>query len=168
MILLSRREQETTTDGDIHKAVWQPAAFCIPLLRPYRHQRVSEQSVATRTGGLLLPADSGHSGREQRSAEPAHRRLQNLGGIVRPQSWHTDRMGGKRRAQGGLRPARAAPDGEEERLWCLLYLQKHGTGPDVPHQRAEVPGEGSEPPDSRAPAQPVHALLLLHPVSYTH
>jgi hypothetical protein len=31
MILLSRREHRRATGGDIHKAVWQPAPFCIPL-----------------------------------------------------------------------------------------------------------------------------------------
>jgi len=33
MILLSRREQRETTDGDFQQAVWQPASFCISLLR---------------------------------------------------------------------------------------------------------------------------------------
>jgi len=36
MILLSRRERGRTTDGDFHKAVWQPTGSCIPLFRlPY-------------------------------------------------------------------------------------------------------------------------------------
>jgi hypothetical protein len=32
MILLSRREQRETTDGEVHQAVWQPDRFCISLL----------------------------------------------------------------------------------------------------------------------------------------
>src|SRR5476649_310990 len=110
MILLSRREQETTTDGDFHKAVWQPAAFCIPLLRPYRHQRLPEQSVATGARGLFFPAGSGDSGGEQRGAEPTHQRLPELGGSICPESWVSHRMGGKGSAQGRLCPARAAAD----------------------------------------------------------
>jgi hypothetical protein len=45
----------------------------------------------------------------------------------------------------------------------LFHLQKHGTGPDVPDHRAEVPHRGSESPHSGASDQPVHALLLLRP-----
>jgi hypothetical protein len=31
MILLSGREHGRATGGDIHKAIWEPAALCIPL-----------------------------------------------------------------------------------------------------------------------------------------
>ncbi len=44
--MLSRPDLRRTADGDVHKAVWQPACLCIPLLRPHRHQRVSEWFVA--------------------------------------------------------------------------------------------------------------------------
>jgi hypothetical protein len=62
--------------GPVHPAVRRSSRFCIPLLRPYRHQRLPEQSVAARAGGLLLPPGSGHSGCEQGSSEPANQRLQ--------------------------------------------------------------------------------------------
>src|SRR5271165_766004 len=60
-------------------------------------------------------------------------------------------------------PACVAPHGEEERLWCLLHLQKHGAGPDLPHQRAQVPHARSQPPHPGAPTEPLHPLLLLYP-----
>src|ERR1035438_3777918 len=62
--------------GHFHPAVRRSSRFCIPLLRPYRHQRLSEQSLTAGTGGLLLSPGSGHSGGEQGSAEPANQRLQ--------------------------------------------------------------------------------------------
>src|SRR5262249_159827 len=33
------------TDRTLRKAVFEPACFCIPLLRPHRHQRISERTL---------------------------------------------------------------------------------------------------------------------------
>src|SRR5215471_8172939 len=45
---------------------------------------------------------------------------------------------GKGTRKEDLRPARATPHGKEERLRRLLHLQEHGTGANLPHQRAQV------------------------------
>src|SRR5665213_1511194 len=74
-------------------------------------------------------------------------------------------MGGERRSQRGLRFARTAPHGEEECFRRLLHLQEHGTGPDVPDQRAEALRAGSQPPHSGASDEPLRPLLLLRPRS---
>ena len=44
-----------------------------------------------------------------------------------------------------------------------VYFIEHGAGVDLPHQPAEIPDQGPALPHSRPPAQPLHALLLLHP-----
>ena len=100
---------------------------------------------------------------EQGDLEPAHRRLPELGGSLRPQSSAADRMGREGRAQGRPCPALATPHGQERRLRRLLHLQEHGAGAELPRQRAEISHQGSESPHPRPPAQPLHALLLLHP-----
>src|SRR5438128_9167404 len=64
MILLLTQNQEAT-DGVIRKAVWQPARFCIPLLRPHRHPWVPERLVPPRAGGLLFPRCRRRSRRRQ-------------------------------------------------------------------------------------------------------
>ena len=51
--------------------------------------------------------------------------------------------------------------GEEERFRRLLYLQEHGAGPHFPHQSAEVSHQGPQLPHPGAPAEPLHAFLLL-------
>ena len=43
MIELSRNDRGPTTDGTFRKAVFQPAGFCIPLLRPHRHPWLPER-----------------------------------------------------------------------------------------------------------------------------
>src|SRR3954452_8697710 len=53
--------------------------------------------------------------------------------------------------------------GEAECVWSVLHLQKHGTGPDISYQHAEVPDERPQPPHLGAPAQPLYALLFLYP-----
>jgi len=162
MILLSRREQRETTDGDFHKAVWQPARFCIPLLRPHCHQRLPQRVIPARAGGSFCSRGPRHSGGEQGSSQPANRRLPELGGSVCPQPQDSDRVGGKRCSQGKVCAARVRPDGEEECLWRLLHLQEHGTGTDVPDQRAEVSHAGSQLPHPGTSDEPLHPLLLLH------
>src|SRR3954454_16873966 len=59
--------------------------------------------------------------------------------------------------------AHAPPSGEAECVWSVLHLQKHGTGPDLSYQQAEVPDERPQPPHLGAPAQPLYALLFLYP-----
>src|SRR5271165_1805385 len=51
-------------------------------------------------------------------------------------------MGREGGTQGGPRAAVAAPHGEAQCLRCLLHLQEHGARADLPHQPAEVPGQG--------------------------
>src|SRR5215475_11363377 len=74
-------------------------------------------------------------------------------------------MGREGRAQGRSCPAVATPHGACGYLWRLLHLQEHGTRSDVSRHRAEIPDQGSKSPNPGAPAQPFHALLLLHPRS---
>jgi|SRR5947209_4005872 len=61
------------------------------------------------------------------------------GGGLRPQSQNSDGMGRERPPQGGPRAASTAPDREARGLRRLLHLQKHGTGPHLPHHCPEVP-----------------------------
>src|SRR5260370_35904190 len=42
------------TEGTFREAVFQLAGFCIPLLRPHRHLRISERTIAPRTSRLLF------------------------------------------------------------------------------------------------------------------
>src|SRR3984893_10726480 len=116
MILLSRLDQERTTDGEVHKAVWQPACICIPLLRPHRHPRLPERIVTTRSGGVFLPSGGRCAGCGQDYPLATHRRLPEVGGGLWPQSQDSHRMGREGCTQGGLRATSSAPDGEEE---CL-------------------------------------------------
>src|SRR5438093_8106180 len=48
MILLLAKNTEETTDGPLSQTVRQPARFCIPLLRPRRHQRLSVRPLVRR------------------------------------------------------------------------------------------------------------------------
>jgi hypothetical protein len=64
--------------------------------------------------------------------------LPRLGGSLRPQSQDPDGVGGERPPQRGLRTTCATPYGEAWRLRRLFHLQEDGTGPHLPHQRAEV------------------------------
>ena len=146
----------------VRKAVFQPAGFCIPLLRPHRHPRIPQRSVPPGTGGLFLQRSPGPPGRQQRGAQPAHRRLPELGGGLRPEPQDPHRVGGEGPPQRGSCPARATPDGEARRLRRVLHFQEHGTGTHVPHQRTEVSHPGSQPPHPGPPAEPLHPLLLLH------
>ena len=97
--------------GPVHPAVRQLAGLRLPLLRPHRHIRLPQRAVAARAGGELLPSSRWRSRGQQRDPEPAHRRLPELGGSLRTQSSHPDRMGRKGRAQGKPCPALATPHG---------------------------------------------------------
>src|SRR3954464_8096933 len=55
-------------------------------------------------------------------------------------------MGPEGSSERRLCAARAPPSGEAECVWSVLHLQKHGTGPDISYQHAEVPDEGPQPP----------------------
>ena len=44
----------------------------------------------------------------------------------------------------------------------VLHPEEHGGGPQLPHQRAEVPHGGPALPPHRSAAWSLHALLLLH------
>src|SRR3982750_2563919 len=88
---------------------------------------------------------------------------QTLGGGLCPPSSDPDGMGPEGSSERRLCSARAPPSGEAECVWSVLHLQKHGTGPDLSYQHAEVPHERPPPPHLGAPAQPLYALLFLYP-----
>ena len=90
---------------------------------------------------------------QQGGAEPADGRLPELGASLRAQSRDPDRMGR------GPRAAVAAPHGEAQCLRRLLHLQEHGAT-DLPHQTAEVAGQGPALPHRRALAQPHHSFYV--------
>src|SRR5215813_8303953 len=149
--------------GIIHPAVRRRTGVRLPLLRPHCHLRLSERPIAARAGGALLPQRRRRCHGQQRGPQPTHRRLSGLGGRLRPQSSAADRVGRKGSAQGRLCPALATPHGEARHLRRLFHLQEHGAGRDLSRQRAEIPDQRSKLPDPGAPAQPLHALILLHP-----
>src|SRR5450755_1075808 len=97
------------------------------------------------------------------SRPAAHRRLPEVGGSLCPQSHDSRPMGREGRAQGRLRAASPAPDGEEECVWSLLRLQEHGARFHIPLQRSQVPHPRPELSHSGSSAEPLHALLLLCP-----
>jgi len=78
------------------------ACLRLPLLRPHCHLRLpsagsrgpSRSCIFFRQVVVVVPV----VGKE--NPEPAHRRLPELGGSLRPQSPAADRMGRERRAQG--------------------------------------------------------------------
>src|SRR5579864_74996 len=78
-------------------------------------------------------------------------------------SSYSDRLGREGRPQGRPCPCLATSNGEEQRLRRLLHFQKHGAGADLPHQHAEISHQGPALPHPCPPAQPLHALLRLHP-----
>src|SRR5437899_2986759 len=49
------------------------------------------------------------------------------------------------------------------RYGVYFILEKHGTGPDVPFDGFPVCNRRSQLPHLGSPAEPLHALLLLHP-----
>src|SRR6266446_647780 len=122
-----------------------------------------ERAVTTRAGRALLPSSGRGTGSQQGGPQPTYRRLSELGGSLRPQSSDHDRMGREGGAQGRPCPAVATPHDNERRLRRLFHPQEHGTGSDLSRHGAEIHHQGSKLPDPCAPAQPFHALLLLHP-----
>src|SRR4051794_860159 len=52
---------------------------------------------------------------------------------------------------------------EKQNAYGVYFILKHGTGPDISYQHAEVPDERPQPPHLGAPAQPLYALLFLYP-----
>jgi hypothetical protein len=85
-------------------------------------------------------------GGEQGGVEPAHRRLPELGGSLRPQSSHPDRVGREGRAQGRPCSALAAPHGQERRLRGLFHLQSMEQGPSF---RVSMPKYPTQDPHYR-------------------
>src|SRR6188508_831633 len=124
MILLSRRDQAEATDGNVHKAVWQPACICIPLLRPDGDPRILERAVKTGASGALFSESGGRSGGEQGSTEPAHGGVSEVGGGLHPQPRNSSGVGRKGRAERGLRPTVAGADGEGAAVRGLLRFQE--------------------------------------------
>ena len=97
--------------GTFRKAVFQPAGFCIPLLRPHSHPRISERAVAPGTSGLLFPRRDRGSRGGQSGVEQTDWRVSGLGGGVRPQSQDPRGVGPKRCPDRRLRAALVAPHG---------------------------------------------------------
>ena len=95
-------------------------------------------SALSRPEQALRPQSRRRSRGQQEDLEPAHRRLSELGGSLRSQPSHPDRVGREGRPQGRPRAALATPNGEQERLRRLFHLQEHGAGAELPHQRAEI------------------------------
>src|SRR5271165_3751712 len=151
------------SDGRLHQAVRRVPGLRLSLLRSHCHSRLSDGAVATRAGGALLPRHRRRRRGQQGGAEPADERLSALGGSLCAQSFDPDRVGREGGAQGGPRAAVATSDGAARRVRCLLHLQKHGARADLPRQPAEISEQGPALPHPRASAQPLHALLLLHP-----
>src|ERR1700733_15239742 len=149
--------------GPVHPAVRRLAGLRLPLLRPHRHIRLPQRAVATRAGGELLPSSRWRSRGEQGDPEPAHRRLSELGGSLRTQSWHPDRVGRKGGPQGKPCPAVATSHGAGGELRRLLHPQEHGAGADLSRHRAKIPNQGCQLSHPEASAQPLHPLLFLHP-----
>src|SRR6202023_2261301 len=149
--------------GIVHPAVRRSAGLRLPLLRPHCHLRLPQRALAARGGRAFFPSGGRRTGRRQGDPEPAHRRLPELGGSLRPQSSAADRMGRERRAQGRPCPALATSHGQGRRLRRLLHLQEHGAGAELSHQRPQILHQGSKLPHPRPPTQPLHALLLLPP-----
>src|SRR5438445_2230725 len=72
-------------------------------------------------------------------------------------------MGGAEGAQGGLRAFHVAPHGARAEARSVFHSEKHGTGPDLPLDSSALSYRRSQLPHSGSPAEPFHALLLLHP-----
>src|SRR6516162_2746850 len=105
MILLPKQEQPEMTDGDLRKAVWQPAGLGIPLFRPYRHPRSCALAHTPREHRVLFPPRPPPQHHQQRSVASADRRLPPLGGSLRPETPDPYGVGRKGGAQGGLPPS---------------------------------------------------------------
>jgi hypothetical protein len=109
MILLSRREQKEATDRDFCKAVWQPAGFCISLLRPI--------VIIGYLSGLVLSERTN---------------ITRIGWKPSPQSQDSQlsRLG-KAFAKRITFCLRCAA-GEEDDFRCLIHFQAHRAGADIP------------------------------------
>src|SRR5882762_9517834 len=77
--------------GIVRPAVRRSAGLRLPLLRPHCHLRLPQRALAARAGRAFFPSGGRRTGRRQGDPEPAHRRLPELGGSLRPQSSAADR-----------------------------------------------------------------------------
>src|SRR5689334_10854819 len=141
---------ESSSHGTVRKALWSPAALCLPLLRPNRHQRLLERLVSAGASRPFLSRAPRRPRPQHGSLQPAHHRLPGLGGSLCPQPPHSPPVGPKRGPQRGSRPALVAPDAQEGGLRSLFHFQEHGTRVDLPDQRAEVSDQRPPPPDPGA------------------
>src|SRR5206468_12624028 len=78
--------------GRVQQAVRQLHCFCLPLLRPYCHSRLSERPVTTGAGGALLPSDCRGSSSQQGNVERVQGALPELGATLRLQPPRPDRL----------------------------------------------------------------------------
>src|SRR5207302_7743013 len=132
--------------GNLCKAVWQPAGFCIPLFRPPRHSRTPPAADPAGEPRLFLPRCPPLRRHHQGSVAKTDRRVSPLGGSLRPKTSNPHGMGRKGRAQGGLCPP--LPAGMERQNFFGVYfiLKSMEVGPSF---RSAVPRFPVEDPDYR-------------------
>jgi hypothetical protein len=155
MIELSRNDPGATTDGTFRKAVFQPAGFCIPLLRPYRHPWLPERSVSARTEQVVyffrdvldMPVADKEVLRQctndYQNWVEAYARNHNIP-IQWPKRESAKSITSYPRCAGWRRPTLTGSTSSSR----ALHLQEHGTGPHFPCYRAEVSYPGPELPCS--------------------
>src|SRR5438874_10389516 len=110
MILLSAQESERRTDENLLQAVRQPAGFGISLFRSHGHSGIFAAAHASGTHRPFLPRRPRRLSHHQRGPAQADRRVQPLGGSLRPQPPHSAPMARPKHEEekpeeGGLRPA---------------------------------------------------------------
>src|SRR6516225_4530150 len=163
MILLSTQASPEGTDGDLRKAVWQPAGLGISLFRPHGHPGPSALAHSPGEHRPFLPRHPPDPDHRQTSLAPAYRGLPPLGRGLRQETEDSPGVGRERNPQGRLRPPSFATDGPSPSVRRLFHPQEHGTGPLVPFRGSQIPGRRSPLPHSRPVALSLHPLLFLHP-----
>src|SRR6202040_4344771 len=132
--------------GIVHPAVRRSAGLRLPLLRPHCHLRLPQRALAARAGRAFFPSGGRRTGRRQGDPEPAHRRLPELGGSLRPQSSAADRMGRERRAQGRPCPAWQRRMARDDAYGVYFIFKSMEQGPSF---RISVPKYATKDPNYR-------------------
>src|ERR1700737_50886 len=79
MIELSKtRSEDRRPEGSFREPLFQLAGFCILLLRPHRHLRISERTIAPRTSRLLFARGERDSRGDKAALSKADRRLSRV------------------------------------------------------------------------------------------
>src|SRR6202022_245652 len=111
MILFSTQESKEGTDGDLCKAVWQPAGLGISLFRSHRHSWPSALAHPPREHRPLFSRHPPSEYHQQRGLASADRRLPSLGGSLRQETYDSHGVGRKRGPQGRLHSSPPATNG---------------------------------------------------------